>query len=110
VTPLYLDVQPDDEFNANPRCRVRYSKSCISWLNHFPEVYPMSHKFSVGQTVVFTPSAGEVLGTATKGTITRLLPKDGADYQYHVQVDPHGPERRALESQLQPPSATAIPR
>jgi len=61
----------------------------------------MSHKFSLGQTVVFTPGYGEVLGIATRGTITRLLPKEGADYQYHVQVDLCGPERRALENQLQ---------
>jgi hypothetical protein len=68
----------------------------------------MSHKFSLGQTVVFTPGYGEVLDTATKGTITRLLPKEGADYQYHVQVDPHGPERRARESQLQRFSAESL--
>jgi hypothetical protein len=62
----------------------------------------MSHKFSLGQAVVFTPGACEVLNVATKGTITRLLPKDGTDYQYHVQVDPDGPARRARENQLQP--------
>jgi hypothetical protein len=61
----------------------------------------MSHKFTLGQAVVFLPDYGEVLSTATKGTITRLLPKEGADYQYHVQVDPDGPKRRARENQLQ---------
>lgn len=60
----------------------------------------MNHKFAVGQAVVFTPVAGEVLQTATQGTITRLLPLVGADYQYHVRVGDDGPERRALESQL----------
>jgi hypothetical protein len=60
----------------------------------------MSHKFSLGQAVVFTPISGEVLSTATRGTITRLLPKEGADYQYHIQVDPNGPARRARENQL----------
>jgi hypothetical protein len=60
----------------------------------------MSHKFSLGQAVVFTPDYGEVLSAATKGTITRLLPKEGADYQYHIQVDPDGPKRRARENQL----------
>ena len=60
----------------------------------------MSHKFSLGQAVVFTPDYGEVLSAATKGTITRLLPKEGADYKYHIQVDPDGPKRRARENQL----------
>jgi hypothetical protein len=61
----------------------------------------MSHKFGLGQVVVFTPGFGEVLTTATRGVIQRLLPKDGADYQYHVQIDPDGPARRAREDQLQ---------
>jgi hypothetical protein len=61
----------------------------------------MSHKFAVGQAVVFTPGAGEILQTATQGRVTRLLPMEGADYQYHVSVgDEAGPERRARESQL----------
>ena len=60
----------------------------------------MSHKFNLGQAVVFTPEACEVLETATKATVLRLLPKDGADYQYHVQVRPDGPARRARENQL----------
>jgi hypothetical protein len=65
----------------------------------------MSHKFSLGQAVVFMPVYGEVLSTATRGTITRLLPKEGADYQYHVQVDLNGPARRARENQLHKMSA-----
>jgi hypothetical protein len=60
----------------------------------------MSHKFAVGQAVVFTPVAGELLETATRGKITRLLPLEGGDYQYHVYVGDDGPERRARESQL----------
>jgi hypothetical protein len=60
----------------------------------------MSHKFNLGQAVVFTPDSGEVLATATKATVLRLLPRDGADYQYHVQIEPNGPARRARENQL----------
>jgi hypothetical protein len=51
----------------------------------------LGHKFSLGQAVTFTPGAGEVLSVATKAIIQRLLPKESADYQYHVQVDPDGP-------------------
>jgi hypothetical protein len=60
----------------------------------------MSHKFSIGQAVVFTPSTIEVLQGATQGIVTRLLPKEDADNQYHIQVASHGPERRVRESQL----------
>ena len=61
----------------------------------------MSHKFNFGQAVVFNPGVGEVLEIATEATVLRLLPKDGADYQYHVQIEPGGPARRAVETQLQ---------
>jgi hypothetical protein len=62
----------------------------------------MSHKFTVGQAVVFTPDAGEVISSlATTATVTRLLPMGGdGEYQYHVKVDADGLLRRARESQL----------
>jgi hypothetical protein len=61
----------------------------------------MSHRFNLGQTVMFTPGDGEVLGSAAKAKVLRLLPKEGADYQYHVQVEANGPARRVWENQLQ---------
>jgi hypothetical protein len=60
----------------------------------------MSHKFSLGQPVVFTPAPGEMPDIVTTGTVTRLLPKEGGEYQYHIQVDPDGLQRRVRESQL----------
>ena len=60
----------------------------------------MGHKFSIDQAVVLTPGASEVLQTAVRGKITRLLPLEGSQYQYHVQTEPDGLERRVLESQL----------
>jgi hypothetical protein len=64
----------------------------------------MSHKFTVGQTVVFTPGAGEVgISTLpTLATVTRLLPMQDAEYQYHIQVEADGLQRRVLENQLRP--------
>jgi hypothetical protein len=62
----------------------------------------MSHRFSVGEAIIYTPGAGEILRAATRGTITRLLPKEGGDYQYLVRVDPDGLDRRAMESQIRP--------
>jgi len=62
----------------------------------------MSHKFIVGQAVVFTPGVGEVAAAKfpVRATVTRLLPRDGVDYQYHIQVVTDGLQRRAHESQL----------
>ncbi len=69
----------------------------------------MSHKYSLGQAVVFSPGAGEIAGNLTSGKVTRLLPKEGADYQYHIQLGPEGQQRRVQEKQLR--SATeAAPR
>ena len=43
----------------------------------------MSHKFAVGQTVMFTPGVGEIAAARVPvmATITRLLPRDGVDFQ-----------------------------
>jgi hypothetical protein len=59
----------------------------------------MSHKFSIGQTVIFTPETSEI-HTPTRGKITRLLPIDGTDYQYHIQAESDGLVRLVRESQI----------
>ena len=50
----------------------------------------MSHKFSIGQAVVFSPGAREILNIATRSKITRLMPKEGAEHQYDIQVESYG--------------------
>jgi hypothetical protein len=64
----------------------------------------MSHKFAVGEVVVFTPGAGEVGISAfpTLATVTRLLPMEAGGYQYHIHVGTEGVQRRAREDQLRP--------
>jgi hypothetical protein len=64
----------------------------------------MSHKFAVGQSVLFTPGVGEIAAARVPvmATVMRLLPRDGIEYQYHIQVVTDGLLRRAQESQLQP--------
>jgi hypothetical protein len=59
----------------------------------------MTHKFKIGQAVVFFPGFGE-LTSKSEAVVKRLLPWDGAEFQYHIQTVPEGIERRALESQL----------
>ena len=59
----------------------------------------VTHKFSVGQVVIFEPRAGESTSTS-EAVVKRLLPWNGAEFQYHVQIASNGIERRALEGQL----------
>jgi hypothetical protein len=65
----------------------------------------MSHKFSIGQAVVFSPGAREILNIATRSKITRLMPREGAEYQYDIQVESDDLQRRAREYQLRPVTA-----
>jgi hypothetical protein len=65
----------------------------------------MSHKFSLGQAVVFSPGAHEILNIATRSKISGLRPREGAEYQYDIQVESDGLQRRALEHQLRPVTA-----
>jgi hypothetical protein len=60
----------------------------------------MSHKFSVNQAVVFTPGAGEVISLATRAIVIRLLPVEGTEYQYQIQVAADGLLRRVRQNQL----------
>ena len=61
----------------------------------------MSHKYAIGQGVVFSPGPGEIVGNDARGKITRLLPKGDTSYQYRIQLDVEGGERRVQEDQLQ---------
>jgi hypothetical protein len=60
----------------------------------------MSHKYAIGQAVVYSPGSANLPDSATTGKVTRLLPKEGAGYQYHVQFGPNGQLRRVEEGQL----------
>jgi hypothetical protein len=45
-----------------------------------------AHKFTLGQDLVFMPGADFVIRVPTRCKVTRLLPKDGPEYQYHRPV------------------------
>lgn len=68
----------------------------------------MSHKYIVGQPVLFSPGLQDAGVRPGSCTVTRLLPKEGSEYQYHVQCAADGLQRRVQERQLQP--APASPR
>jgi hypothetical protein len=60
----------------------------------------MGHKYIIGQGVVFSPGSGEIVRDNARGKVTRLLPKKDASYQYRIQLEAEGQERRVQESQL----------
>lgn len=69
----------------------------------------MSHKYGLGQSVVFSPGPSDMRDSATAGKITRLLPKEGADYHYYIEFGPEGRQRRVWEKQLRVAAPTAEP-
>jgi hypothetical protein len=58
------------------------------------------HKFNVGQTVQFTSRLIGHMQANSTYEIVRLLPSDGADYQYRIKNPREAFERVARESQL----------
>jgi len=60
-----------------------------------------SHKFHVGQTVLYTSSPISRPGASGSYKVVRLLPSDGEDYQYRIKHAGEAFERVAKESQLE---------
>lgn len=58
------------------------------------------HKFRLGQTIRFTPSAFDQSATRGSYTIVRLLPAEDWDNQYRIKSVLDGHERVVKESQL----------
>lgn len=59
------------------------------------------HKFTIGQTVSYTPGMfGRSNGSGTY-RIVRLLPYDGSEFQYRIKSIAEAYERVARESQLE---------
>ena len=61
-----------------------------------------THRFSLGQDLVFMPDSDFFIRSPKRCKVTRLLPKEGAQYQYHIQTEAEDHQRRAEESQLRP--------
>lgn len=60
-----------------------------------------THKFRVGQTVLYTSSPITRPGASGAYKVVRLLPSDGEDYQYRIKNSGEAFERVAKESQLE---------
>ena len=59
------------------------------------------HKFQIGQSVYFTSRPIGHMAPNSTYEIVRLLPSDGADYQYRIKNSGEAFERVARESQLE---------
>lgn len=60
-----------------------------------------SHKYRVGQTVLYTSSPISRPGASGAYKVVKLLPSDGDDYQYRIKNSGEAFERVAKESQLE---------
>jgi len=59
------------------------------------------HKYHIGETVYFTSRRLGHMAANSSYQIVRLLPSDGADYQYRIKNHNEAFERVAKESQLE---------
>jgi hypothetical protein len=60
-----------------------------------------THKFRVGETVLYTSSPITRPGANGSYQVVKLLPSDGDDYQYRIKNSDEAFERVAKESQLE---------
>jgi hypothetical protein len=60
-----------------------------------------THKFRVGETVLYTSSPITRPGASGAYKVVKLLPSDGDDYQYRIKNSGEAFERVAKESQLE---------
>jgi len=59
------------------------------------------HKYQIGETVYFTSRPIGHMVANSSYEVVRLLPSDGADYQYRIKNKNEAFERVARESQLE---------
>ena len=59
------------------------------------------HKFEIGQMVYFTSRPIGHMAANSTYQVVKLLPSDGADYQYRIKSATEAFERVARESQLE---------
>ncbi|MBV8088304.1 MAG: hypothetical protein JO139_01795 [Alphaproteobacteria bacterium] len=59
-----------------------------------------AHKFSVGQTVRFSPDRNQQIAAQGRFTVVRLLPEAASILQYRVKSQLDGHERVVREDQL----------
>jgi hypothetical protein len=59
-----------------------------------------AHKFSIGQTVHFSPDRGQEVAARGRFTVVSLLPEAANVLQYRVKSQSDGHERVVREDQL----------
>ncbi|MEA1671919.1 hypothetical protein [Nitrospirillum sp. BR 11163] len=61
------------------------------------------HKFSVGQTLDFTPHRLEEMPADGRYEVVSLMPSQGKEFLYRIRSTTSGQERMVRETQLQEP-------
>jgi hypothetical protein len=85
----------------SPRSRGRTVKRSRSVQLEFRRSALKEHKFQIGETVYFTSRPIGHMAANSTYQVVRLLPSDGADYQYRIKNANEAFERVARESQLE---------
>ena len=85
----------------SPRSRGRTVKRSKSVQLEFRRSALKEHKFQIGETVYFTSRPIGHMAANSTYQVVRLLPSDGADYQYRIKNANEAFERVARESQLE---------
>jgi hypothetical protein len=79
------------------------NRANLNWLNmHKCGIKMMSHKFQIGEIVYLAPAIGRnVPGGACE--VTKQLPHNGQEFEYHIKSANEEHERVARESDLRKP-------
>jgi hypothetical protein len=104
-----MAIAPKEEFLRqsqisllySPRSRGRTVKRSRSVQLEFRRSALKEHKFQIGETVYFTSRPIGHMAANSTYQVVRLLPSDGADYQYRIKNANEAFERVARESQLE---------
>jgi hypothetical protein len=67
----------------------------------FRRIALKEHKFQIGQSVYFTSRPIGHMAANSTYQVVKLLPSDGADYQYRIKNANEAFERVVRESQLE---------
>jgi hypothetical protein len=104
-----IDPERKTEFSRQLQISLLYSaaiggntaRKSKSVSFEFRRTALQEHKFQIGQTVYYTSRPIGHMAANSTYEVVRLLPSDGADYQYRIKNPNEAFERVARESQLE---------
>jgi hypothetical protein len=94
-------VQPPKPIQSSIQNSIHVSTVPLARPIAMPGPALRTHKFRVGETVLYTSSPITRPGASGTYKVVKLLPSDGDDYQYRIKNSGEAFERVAKESQLE---------